>query len=113
MFGHRLIEDARRVGAEEACLRGFAVIDAVVSDAEACDDATRLQGVVQRSGVRARPDDNVRSVRFPYGWREIVFSVRRAQALQAWRRQETVFRFPVFRLGDEDFRPRIRHVAGM
>ncbi len=75
---HRLIENARRVGAQHAARGRTRLVDAVVADAEARDDSARRQRIVKRPGVRTAAHDDVADVQIANSRREIVLGSRSA-----------------------------------
>ena len=109
MFSHRFVENAGRVRAEQARLRCLDFVDAVVAHAEARDDAAGCERLIQGTGVRAQPDDDVRGPCVPDGRCELRFSVWRAQALEIRDRRKQLFDFAIFRFGDENRGPRRSH----
>src|SRR5262249_53280279 len=101
VLGDRLIEDARRVGDQQACPGGLRLVDAVVADAEPPDAAAVGQRIVQRPRVAARADDHRRGRGVGDRRWEIPCAVRSAPAFQAGCRGERAFGLSVLQVGDE------------
>ena len=82
MFGDRLVQNARCVGADDAVRGGFRRSRAVVPDAKSSDHTARREGIVEGTAVRPMTNDHVaRAARGDCGG-ECVLVRRRRPALE-------------------------------
>ena len=72
---NRLIENTRRVGAQQPPRGRARFVDAIMTDTEARDDSARGQRVVERSCVLTVPHDDVLDLRLAHGRRELLLAV--------------------------------------
>ena len=111
MLRDRLIQDTRRVGAQQMPCSRPHLVDTVVADAEARDDAAGRKRIVERAGVLTAPHDDVPGQVLSYRSRELVLDIGYTPAFQPGSGDETGLAFTIFSISHEHGGFCVRHVS--